>query len=94
MSFDATKFRKLKPFGNDQLNVSVNVYVDTMSDIQEGSMDYEMIIFFRQFWKDPRLAWGVVNNTNYVREDGSHNVDGSILEQIWMPDIFFVDEKG
>ena len=80
-----------------------------MSDISESSMDYEMTIFFRQFWRDPRLAWGLVsysgikrliklsskvNNTNYVRSDGSHNVDGTMLDVIWMPDIFFVDEKG
>ena len=73
-------------------------------------MDYEMTIFFRQFWRDPRLAWGLVsiqhfvnwsqtvrfkfNETNYIREDRSHNVDGTMLDMIWMPDIFFVDEKG
>ena len=55
--------RKIKPFGNDQLNVSINIYVDTMSDISESSMDYEMTIFFRQFWRDPRLAWGLVSST-------------------------------
>jgi len=86
--------KKIKPFGNDQLNVSINIYVDTMSDISESSMDYEMTIFFRQFWRDPRLAWGLFNETNYIREDRSHNVDGTMLDMIWMPDIFFVDEKG
>jgi len=85
--------KKIKPFGNDQLNVSINIYVDTMSDISESSMDYEMTIFFRQFWRDPRLAWGLFNETNYIREDRSHNVDGTMLDMIWMPDIFFVDEK-
>ena len=87
--------------------MSINIYVDTMSDISESSMDYEMTIFFRQFWRDPRLAWGLVSNrvrliklsskvndTTYIRSDGSHNVDGTMLDVIWMPDIFFVDEKG
>ena len=42
--------KKIKPHSDSQLNVSVNIFVDTMSDISESSMDYEMTIFFRQFW--------------------------------------------
>ena len=53
-----------------------------------------MTLFFRQFWLDPRLAWETINGTNYHREDGVHNVDASLLDDIWMPDIFFVNEKG
>ena len=43
---------------------------------------------------DPRLAWGHLNGKTYVRSDGSFNVDGTFIEHIWEPDIFFVDEKG
>jgi len=85
--------KKIKPYLNEQLNVSVNIFVDTMSDISESSMDYEMTIFFRQFWSDPRLAWGEINGTKYRRHDGSSNIDGTYLDKIWEPDIFFVDEK-
>jgi len=85
--------KKIKPHSDSQLNVSVNIFVDTMSDISESSMDYEMTIFFRQFWNDPRLAWGHLNGKTYVRSDGSFNVDGTFIDYIWEPDIFFVDEK-
>jgi hypothetical protein len=85
--------KKIKPYLNEQLNVSVNIFVDTMSDISESSMDYEMTIFFRQFWSDPRLAWGEINGSLYRRNDESNNIDGTYLEKIWEPDIFFVDEK-
>ena len=46
--------KKIKPHSDSQLNVSVNIFVDTMSDISESSMDYEMTIFFRQFWNGKR----------------------------------------
>lgn len=57
-------------------------------------MHYEMTVFFRQFWRDSRLAWGRMNKTSYERFDGNNNINPEYLKDMWLPDIFFKDEKG
>jgi len=74
-----------------RVDVTVNIFVDTMSSISEASMDYDLTLFFRQFWNEPRLAWGLENNL--TRKDEIYSIDCSYIEQIWIPDLFFVDEK-
>ncbi|CAB1327222.1 unnamed protein product [Coregonus sp. 'balchen'] len=51
------------------------------------STDYRVNIFLRQKWNDPRLAY-----TEYP--DGSLDLDPSMLDSIWKPDLFFANEKG
>ena len=89
-------FRKVRPNWNSytKLNISVNLYVDVIGDISETDMHYEMTVFFRQFWRDPRLAWGTMNKTRYERFDGNNNINPEYLKDMWLPDIFFKDEKG
>ena len=47
----------------------------------------EIVSFLRQQWNDPRLAY---------REypDDSLDLDPSMLDSIWKPDLFFANEKG
>ena len=49
--------------------------------------DYRLNLFLRQKWNDPRLAY---------REypDDSLDLDPSMLDSIWKPDLFFANEKG
>ena len=49
--------------------------------------DYRVNIFLRQQWNDPRLAF-----TEYP--DDSLDLDPSMLDSIWKPDLFFANEKG
>lgn len=51
------------------------------------SQDYRVNVFLRQQWNDPRLAY---------REypDDSLDLDPSMLDSIWKPDLFFANEKG
>ena len=69
-------------------------------------------MFFRQFWVDPRLTWGMVSaveNGNssangtasngaevqlYKRVDKSYNVAADMVDLLWLPDTFFIDEIG
>ena len=44
----------------------------------------------RQIWKDDRLAYGNFTNKQLSR---SFCVDSKIIDQIWLPDLFFVDAK-
>ncbi|XP_061579389.1 glycine receptor subunit alpha-2 isoform X8 [Cololabis saira] len=50
-------------------------------------MDYRVNIFLRQKWNDPRLAY-----SKYP--DSSLDLDPSMLDSIWKPDLFFANEKG
>ncbi|XP_049341244.1 glycine receptor subunit alpha-2 isoform X3 [Astyanax mexicanus] len=50
-------------------------------------MDYRVNIFLRQKWNDPRLAY-----SEYP--DPSLDLDPSMLDSIWKPDLFFANEKG
>uniref|UniRef100_A0A672Q6A9 Glycine receptor subunit alpha-2-like n=1 Tax=Sinocyclocheilus grahami TaxID=75366 RepID=A0A672Q6A9_SINGR len=50
-------------------------------------MDYRVNIFLRQKWNDPRLAY-----SEYP--DSSLDLDPSMLDSIWKPDLFFANEKG
>ncbi|KAJ7356375.1 hypothetical protein OS493_025484 [Desmophyllum pertusum] len=56
--------------------------------IREEDMDYTIDIFFRQWWKDPRLAHGedkVFNAAVDPRKLGPHG--------IWIPDTYFRNVK-
>ncbi|XP_075876453.1 glycine receptor subunit alpha-2-like isoform X2 [Nelusetta ayraudi] len=50
-------------------------------------MDYRLNVFLRQQWNDPRLAY-----KEYP--DDSLDLDPSMLDSIWKPDLFFANEKG
>ncbi|XP_077336347.1 glycine receptor subunit alpha-2 isoform X7 [Lithobates pipiens] len=50
-------------------------------------MDYRVNIFLRQQWNDPRLSY-----SEYP--DDSLDLDPSMLDSIWKPDLFFANEKG
>ncbi|KAI5107580.1 glycine receptor subunit alpha-2 precursor, partial [Silurus meridionalis] len=49
--------------------------------------DYRVNIFLRQKWNDPRLSY-----SEYP--DSSLDLDPSMLDSIWKPDLFFANEKG
>ncbi|KAI2660941.1 Glycine receptor subunit alpha-2 [Labeo rohita] len=55
--------------------------------VTETTMDYRVNIFLRQKWNDPRLAY-----SEYP--DSSLDLDPSMLDSIWKPDLFFANEKG
>lgn len=60
-----------------------------LSDVKPcfSSQDYRVNIFLRQQWNDPRLAY-----SEYP--DDSLDLDPSMLDSIWKPDLFFANEKG
>ncbi|KAK3554572.1 hypothetical protein QTP70_025523 [Hemibagrus guttatus] len=62
---------------------SVSSDINRMEELR----DYRVNIFLRQQWNDPRLAY-----SEYP--DDSLDLDPSMLDSIWKPDLFFANEKG
>ncbi|KAM4561728.1 glycine receptor subunit alpha-2 isoform 1-T1 [Fundulus diaphanus] len=69
------------------VNVTCNIFINSFGSIAETTMDYRVNIFLRQKWNDPRLAY-----SKYP--DSSLDLDPSMLDSIWKPDLFFANEKG
>uniref|UniRef100_A0AAR2INQ6 Glycine receptor, alpha 3 n=1 Tax=Pygocentrus nattereri TaxID=42514 RepID=A0AAR2INQ6_PYGNA len=79
---------RIRPnFKGPPVNVTCNIFINSFGSIAETTMDYRVNIFLRQQWNDPRLAY-----SEYP--DDSLDLDPSMLDSIWKPDLFFANEKG
>ncbi|XP_070534358.1 glycine receptor subunit alpha-4-like isoform X2 [Ptychodera flava] len=65
--------------------VTCNININSFDSVSESSMDYEVTIFLRQAWNDPRLCH---NASKSIVFSG-----GDILELVWVPDLFFTNAK-
>ncbi|EJD74807.1 CBR-AVR-14 protein [Loa loa] len=76
--------------------VSVNIYLRSISKIDDVNMEYSAQFTFREEWNDARLAYGRLADENtqvppFVVLAASEQAD--LTQQIWMPDTFFQNEK-
>uniref|UniRef100_A0A8R1E4U7 Neur_chan_LBD domain-containing protein n=1 Tax=Caenorhabditis japonica TaxID=281687 RepID=A0A8R1E4U7_CAEJA len=77
--------------------VTVNIYLRSISKIDDVNMEYSAQFTFREEWTDQRLAYeryeesGDTEVPPFVVLATSENADQS--QQIWMPDTFFQNEK-
>ncbi|XP_008114540.1 glycine receptor subunit alpha-1 isoform X2 [Anolis sagrei] len=79
---------RIRPnFKGPPVNVSCNIFINSFGSIAETTMDYRVNIFLRQTWNDPRLAY-------HEFPDDALDLDPSMLDSIWKPDLFFANEKG
>ncbi|XP_043559184.1 glycine receptor subunit alphaZ1 isoform X4 [Chiloscyllium plagiosum] len=74
-------------YSGPPVNVTCNIFINSFGSIAETTMDYRLNIFLRQQWNDPRLAYSEF-------PDDSLDLDPSMLDSIWKPDLFFANEKG
>jgi glycine receptor alpha-3 len=74
-------------YGGHAVEVNITMFVISISSVSEVKMDFTTDFYFRQAWKDPRLA--------FVPSDGVDNlvVGAEVAEKIWVPDTFFANEK-
>ncbi|XP_035686602.1 glycine receptor subunit alpha-2-like [Branchiostoma floridae] len=78
---------RIRPnFNGAPVNVTCDIFVQSMGSVKETTMDYIINVFFRQRWNDPRLSFKQFNETL--------TLDASVVGKIWVPDVFFVNEKG
>ncbi|XP_049322687.1 glycine receptor, alpha 4b [Astyanax mexicanus] len=79
---------RIRPnFKGPPVNVTCNIFINSFGSVTETTMDYRLNVFLRQQWNDPRLAY-----KEYP--DDSLDLDPSMLDSIWKPDLFFANEKG
>ncbi|XP_041437558.1 glycine receptor subunit alpha-2 isoform X2 [Xenopus laevis] len=79
---------RIRPnFKGPPVNVTCNIFINSFGSVTETTMDYRVNIFLRQTWNDPRLSY-----SEYP--DDSLDLDPSMLDSIWKPDLFFANEKG
>uniref|UniRef100_A0A0N4Z3Z1 Neur_chan_LBD domain-containing protein n=1 Tax=Parastrongyloides trichosuri TaxID=131310 RepID=A0A0N4Z3Z1_PARTI len=72
-------------FAGSAVEVRFGIYIESMSNFQTTTMDYDMDIYLIMAWRDVRL----VNNYSspiLVKEE-------NVLEMIWRPDPFFANAK-
>lgn len=81
--------KQVRPSGTNEstgpLVVRTNLYVRSISDINDKKMEYSVQLTFRQQWKDERLKYNdVAGQLKYVNLDDP--------SKIWLPDTFFPNE--
>lgn len=81
--------KQVRPSGTNEstgpLVVTTNLYVRSISDIDDKKMEYSVQLTFRQQWKDERLKYNDVGGQlKYVNLDDP--------SRIWLPDTFFSNE--
>ena len=74
-------------YGGIPVTVGVSLYILSIGDLSEKFMDFTFDMYFRQFWKDPRLAFDKRPNLDKLV------VGAEYIKLIWVPDTFFVNEK-
>ncbi|KAI1711016.1 neurotransmitter-gated ion-channel ligand binding domain-containing protein [Ditylenchus destructor] len=76
--------------------VEVNIYLRSISKIDDVNMEYSAQFTFREEWRDPRLAYERLADENTQIPKFvvlATNEQPDLSQQIWMPDTFFQNEK-
>ncbi|XP_015748152.1 PREDICTED: glycine receptor subunit alpha-2-like [Acropora digitifera] len=74
--------------GRKPTEVTVSLFILSIGNFEVCDMDFQLSFFLRQKWHDSRLSYG-----NHFSEDDI-TLGGGILQQLWMPETYFVSKKG
>ncbi|KAK2572519.1 Gamma-aminobutyric acid receptor subunit beta-1 [Acropora cervicornis] len=76
---------RLRPYaGGKPVEVTVEIKVVSLAELNEANMDYSMDVFFRQWWLDPRFKHNSSTPFNMA-------VDPTKI--FWTPDTYFFNVK-
>ncbi|TRY74627.1 hypothetical protein TCAL_06418 [Tigriopus californicus] len=79
--------KRVRPgFGKKKLHIVLNMSIRSMGPVDENTQSFFLDCYFRQTWKDDRLAF----NNSGISE---LSLDWKILKMIWKPDTFFINGK-
>uniref|UniRef100_A0A1I8I862 Gamma-aminobutyric acid receptor subunit beta n=1 Tax=Macrostomum lignano TaxID=282301 RepID=A0A1I8I862_9PLAT len=82
--------RQNSPHGDKPTTVQLGIYINSFYSISEQTMDYSVNIYLRQEWFDPRLQY---NKSEIGRNKDCVKLEDKIWEKLWVPDVFFRNEK-
>ncbi|KJH42600.1 Cation transporter family protein [Dictyocaulus viviparus] len=71
--------------GHKPTNVRLAMFIEGMSSFRTQTMDFQLDVYFQQFWKDRRLAHNESRRI-LIR-------DKRTLAKIWHPDIYFANAR-
>ncbi|KAM7428257.1 hypothetical protein ABFA07_016952 [Porites harrisoni] len=69
-------------------DVIVSLYLLSIGNFKVRQMDFQLSFYYREIWRDPRLAYG-----NHFPKD-EIELGGEIRQNIWVPNTYFVNKKG
>ncbi|XP_072170764.1 gamma-aminobutyric acid receptor subunit beta-3-like [Diadema setosum] len=77
---------RLRPrFGGPPIDIGMDIDIVSINSISEVNMDYTLSMYFRQYWRDERLAYDPCL--------GNVSLNGGLAERIWVPDTYFPNDK-
>lgn len=86
--FDNGYDRQIRPqLGGEPLEVTVNMAIRSMGNVDEQKQTFSLDCYFRQFWRDTRLKY---NSTSRLDE---LPMNWQFLYKIWRPDTYIVNGK-
>ncbi|KAI6200691.1 hypothetical protein M3Y96_00761100 [Aphelenchoides besseyi] len=65
--------------------VNLTMYIEGISSFRTQTMDFQLDVYFQQYWRDPRLAH---NETKRILIR-----DPDILQKMWRPDVYFANSR-
>ncbi|KAK5981218.1 Glutamate-gated chloride channel [Trichostrongylus colubriformis] len=71
-------------YDNEPVIITVNMYLRSISKVDDVNMEYSLHFTFREEWVDERLYFNSPTLKHIVLSPG---------QQIWVPDTFFQNEK-
>lgn len=88
---------RVRPPGPGATQIGVSTHVIAIDFISERNMNFTVDLYFRQQWRDSRLAFPVPFDhvtktvTNHVTSDHvtSLNIAADQMSRLWLPDTFF-----
>ncbi|XP_014664570.1 PREDICTED: gamma-aminobutyric acid receptor subunit beta-like [Priapulus caudatus] len=86
--------KRLRPnYGGEGVQVNVSMHVLYIGSMSEVGMDFTSDFYFRQFWFDTRLSYASCRPEDHSKLPEFLTVGANMLQHIWVPDTFFVNEK-
>lgn len=65
--------------------VNLSMYIEGISSFRTQTMDFQLDVYFQQYWRDPRLSHNESKRI-LIR-------DADILKKIWRPDVYFANSR-
>jgi gamma-aminobutyric acid receptor subunit beta len=82
---DTSKYdKRLRPkYGEGPVNVGITLHISSISAVSEVDMDFTLDFYLRQYWTDPRLAFGQLDTGFAKIKDLTVGID--YLDKLWKP---------